>query len=58
MTKETMIRNYRKFSAADSYILGFVYKHEVYMIEVEEIMPRFMRVERESTRNGVPLNFS
>lgn len=47
-----MIRNYRKFSAADSYILGFIYKHEVYMIEVKEIMPRYMRVEHESTKKG------
>lgn len=47
-----MIRNYRKFSAADSYILGFVYKHEVYMIEVKEIMPRYMRVEHESSKKG------
>lgn len=52
MTKETMIRNYRKFSAADAYILGFIYKHEVYMIEVAEIMPRYMRVEHESSKKG------
>lgn len=52
MTKETMIRNYRKFSAADSYILGFIYKHEVYMIEVKKIMPRYMRVEHESSKRG------
>ena len=52
MTKETMIRNYRKFSAADSYILGFEYKHQIYMIEVNEIMPRYMAVERESSKKG------
>ena len=52
MTKETMIRNYRKFSAADSYILGFIYNHEVYAVEVEEIMPRYMRVEHESSKKG------
>ena len=52
MTKRTMINNYRKFSAADSYILGFIYKHDVYMIEVPEIMPRYMRVEHESSRKG------
>lgn len=52
MTKETMIRNYRKFSVADSYILGFIYKHEVYMIEVKEIMPRYIRVEHESSKKG------
>ena len=52
MTKETMIRNYRKFSAADSYILGFIYNHKVYAVEVEEIMPRYMRVEHESSKKG------
>ena len=52
MTKQTMINNYRKFSAADSYILGFIYKHEVYMIEVPEIMPRYMRVEHESSKKS------
>jgi len=52
MTKETMIRNYRKFSAADGYILGFIYHHEVYMAEVAEIMPRYMRVEHESSKKG------
>jgi hypothetical protein len=52
MTKQTMIKNYRKFSAADAYILGFIYKHFVYMIQVDEIMPRFMRVEHESSKKG------
>jgi hypothetical protein len=52
MTKQTMIRNYRKYSAADSYILGFIYKHEVYAVEVAEIMPRYMRVEHESSKKG------
>ena len=52
MTKETMIRNYRKFSAADGYILGFIYKHEVYAVAVKEIMPRYMRVEHESSKKG------
>ena len=52
MNKQTMIRNYRKFSAADAYILGFIYKHQVYMVEVAEIMPRYMRVEHESSKKG------
>jgi hypothetical protein len=52
MTKQTMIKNYRKYSAADSYILGFIYKHEVYAVEVAEIMPRYMRVEHESSKKG------
>lgn len=52
MTKQTMINNYRKFSAADAYILGFVYKHELYAGMIDEIPPRYMRVERESERHG------
>ena len=52
MTKTTMIKNYRKFSAADSYILGFEYKHNIYAIEISEIPPRYMTVERESSKKG------
>ena len=52
MTKETMIRNYRKFSAADAYILGFEYKKHVYAIAVDEIKPRWMDVEREASGKG------
>lgn len=52
MNKETMIRNYRKFSAADAYILGFEYKHSIYYIMVDEIPPRYMTVERESSKKG------
>lgn len=52
MNKNTMIRQYRRFSAADSYVLGFEYKHTVYAIMVDEIMPRFMRVEKESSKKG------
>ena len=47
-----MIKNYRKYSAADAYILGFIYNHVVYAVEVAEIMPRFMRVEYESSKKG------
>ena len=52
MTKETMIKNYRKFSAADTYILGFEYKHNIYAIEINEIPPRYMTVEHESSKKG------
>jgi hypothetical protein len=52
MTKATMIRNYRKFSKADSYIIGFLYKGSVYAIELDEIAPRFMKVEHESSKKG------
>ncbi len=52
MKKENAIRYYRKFSGADAYILGFNYKKDFYMISVEEIMPRYIRVERASSKKG------
>lgn len=52
MTKQNAIRYYRKFSAADAYIIGFEYKHEIYVAVVDEIMPRLLRVERESSSKG------
>ena len=52
MTKYTMIKNYRKFSAAEAYALGFIYKHNLYVAFVDEIAPRFMNVERESSKKG------
>lgn len=52
MTKQTFIRTYRNYSAADSYILGFTYAHNLYMIEVNEIMPRFLSVEEASRNQG------
>lgn len=52
MTKQTMIKNYRKFSGADSYIIGFIYKHMLYMIKVTEIMPRYMSIQHSSSKTG------
>jgi hypothetical protein len=52
MNKNTMIKNYRKFSAADAYILGFEHKHNIYYIMINEIPPRYMTVERESSKKG------
>lgn len=52
MTKENAIRYYRKFSGADAYILGFIYKHELYAVQVDEIMPRFIKVEKSSAKKG------
>ena len=52
MTKQTMIKNYRKYSAADSYIIGFVYDKNLYFVETEEIMPRFLNVEEASRDQG------
>ena len=52
MKKENAIHYYRKFSGADAYILGFIYKHDLYCITVDEIMPRLMRVEKSSSKKG------
>ena len=47
-----MIRNYRKYSAAEGYILGFVYNKMLYFVELEEIMPRYLKVEEASRNQG------
>lgn len=52
MTKQTMIKNYRKFSAANSYIIGFDFDNLIYAIKVTEIAPRYMKVEHESSKKG------
>lgn len=51
-TKRTMIKHYRNHSAADSYILGFTFNKNLYMVEVAEIMPRFLSVEQASRNQG------
>jgi hypothetical protein len=47
-----MINTYRKYSAADNYILGFVYDKMLYMVRVAEIMPRYLNVEAASRNQG------
>lgn len=52
MTKDTMIRFYMKHSAADSYIVGFVYNRGLYFITMDEIKPRFLSIEQASRNQG------
>lgn len=52
MTKRTMIKWYRDKSAADSYIIGFIYNKNIYMVNVAEIMPRYLSVEEASRNQG------
>lgn len=52
MTKRTMINHYRKHSAADSYIVGFISDKKLYFVEVAEIAPRFLNVEQASRNQG------
>ena len=52
MTKRTMISNYRKYSAADAYIIGFVANKMLYFVEMAEVAPRFLNVEVASRNQG------
>ena len=52
MTKQTMIKYYRKYSAADSYIIGFTFDKMLYFIEMDEIKPGFLNVEEASRNQG------
>ena len=52
MTKETMLRNYRKFAANDAYYIGIIRGVCVHVCYVEKIMPRWTRLGRASHQNG------
>ena len=58
MTKTTAIRNYRRFTGAEEYIVGFIYRHNLYAIRVEELMPRWMVMKAESSRHAEKLEMS
>jgi hypothetical protein len=48
MTKGNAIKYYRQYSAAEQYIVGFLYKKMLYAIQVEELMPRWLEMKAES----------
>ena len=50
--RDRMRRDYKRFSAADSYILGFTLDDIVYGVEFDEIPRRFTRVQKESDYLG------
>lgn len=52
MTKEIMLAEYENYSAADSYILGFVYNKGLYMVEVAEVALDILAVELASRNQG------
>lgn len=52
MTKSTALKIYHQFSKADSYIIGFLYDTDLYIVEVEKLFPRWIKVERSSSKNG------
>ena len=34
------------YSKADSYIIGFIYKKNLYMVEIEELQPRYTMIKK------------
>lgn len=52
MTKETMIREYRKLDASDKYILGFIDDHKVYAVITDRLFPRYISYEKASRNQG------
>jgi hypothetical protein len=42
ITKNHAIREYRKYSGADAYMMVMIQNKEVYMMEQEEFLPRYM----------------
>lgn len=57
MTKSTFIKNYRKQSGAEQYLIGFPYKGSVYMAIIKEIPPRYLQVGHASGNRGEKLGF-
>jgi hypothetical protein len=42
MKKSTALANYRKFTASQGYIIGFIHNHQLYMIRVDDLKPRWL----------------
>ena len=52
MTKATMIKNYRMFNASDAYLIGFIIGKMLYVVQVLELMPRWINVDYTSHSKG------
>lgn len=50
-----MLRNYRKLSGANAYIVGFVDNGQLYMVDMPSIPPRFINYEKASRNQGYAL---
>lgn len=57
MTKATMIKWYRKKSACDTYIIGFIANKQVYFSTLNEIKPSMLSIEQASRGQGENLRF-
>ena len=53
MTKGNAIRYYRRYNGSDGYILGFEYKHQIYMAIINgHLMPRWIKVHKMASSQG------
>lgn len=50
--KDIMIANYERFSKADRYIVGFVYRKALYMTTCDRIADELLVVEQASRNQG------
>ena len=51
MTKGNAIRYYRKFSGAERYLVGFVYAKQLWIADVEELLPRWLIMKEPSAKH-------
>lgn len=52
MTKQTYLKNYKKYSAADYYLIGFFYKKVLYIGKLDELKPRFVAIGHAASKAG------
>lgn len=52
MTKQEMINGWKNLETADYYIIGFAYKHRVYMLAQDDINEDYIALDRESSKRG------
>lgn len=58
ITKAHAIREYRKYSGADAYLMVMIQGHEVYMMEQKEILPRYMILKPASSSHKEKLQIN
>ena len=49
---EAMWNWYKATTAADSYVVGFTYKHALYLVEVSELSDAWVKADRASSKKG------
>lgn len=57
MERMEMFDYYEKFNKAEKYIIGFAYKHKVYMLMVDHLDPIMVTMETASKNQGESLRF-